>query len=118
MEENKMLHYIKEVLENMPNGWLSTTTHRLDIYDEKLAKTQFIERFESLYKNNIASTNALSELPTAYDYIRLGHPLSCVLEWSIAKLHNLTADNVISFASKFNLSFFSMIFSLILNVLK
>ncbi|MGO4821619.1 MULTISPECIES: cystathionine beta-synthase [unclassified Flavobacterium] len=99
MEENKMLHYIKEVLENMPNGWLSTTTHRLDIYDEKLAKTQFLEQFNILYKNNTATTTALSELPTAYDYIRLGHPLSCVLEWAIAKLNNLTADNVISFDS-------------------
>jgi hypothetical protein len=41
MKDNKMLNYIKEVLKNMPAGWLSTTTHRLDIYDEKLAKTQF-----------------------------------------------------------------------------
>jgi len=35
MEDNKMLDYIKDVLENMPAGWLSLTTHRLDIYDEK-----------------------------------------------------------------------------------
>jgi hypothetical protein len=37
MKDDKMLNYIKEVL-NMPAGWLNTTTHRLDIYDEKLAK--------------------------------------------------------------------------------
>jgi hypothetical protein len=41
----------------------------------------------------------LGELPTAFDYIRLGHPLSCVLEWSIAKIHHLTAAHVISFSS-------------------
>jgi hypothetical protein len=35
MKRRKMLNYIKEVLENMPTGWLSITTHRLDIYDEK-----------------------------------------------------------------------------------
>uniref|UniRef100_UPI0033654F89 COR domain-containing protein n=1 Tax=Candidatus Albibeggiatoa sp. nov. BB20 TaxID=3162723 RepID=UPI0033654F89 len=40
------------------------------------------------------------ELPTAYDYIRLGHPLSCVLEWGIANLNNLDANNVISFSSQ------------------
>jgi hypothetical protein len=40
MKDNKMLNYI-EVLKNMPAGWLSTTTHRLDIYDEKLAKRNF-----------------------------------------------------------------------------
>ena len=39
MVDNKMLNYIKDVLENMPAGWLNLTTHRLDIYDEKLAKT-------------------------------------------------------------------------------
>jgi cystathionine beta-lyase/cystathionine gamma-synthase len=100
MKDNKMLNYIKEVLKNMPAGWLSTTTHRLDIYDEKLAKTQFLDQFEALYNANNSEPSSLSELPTAYDYIRLGHPLSCVLEWAIAKLNNLKSENVISFSSK------------------
>jgi cystathionine beta-lyase/cystathionine gamma-synthase len=98
--ENKMLHYLKNVITNMPTGWLSTTTHRLDIYDEKLAKTQFLDQFETLFEDNNFSSSALHELPTAYDYIRLGHPLSCVLEWSIAHLNNLKQENVISFSSK------------------
>ena len=38
-------------------------------------------------------------MPTAYDYIRLGHPLSCILEWTVGKLHGLDAKNVISFSS-------------------
>jgi hypothetical protein len=42
---------------------------------------------------------ALSELPTAYDYIH-GHPLSCILEWVIANVNNLKPQNVISFSSK------------------
>ncbi|MFT5437354.1 MAG: cystathionine beta-lyase/cystathionine gamma-synthase [Saprospiraceae bacterium] len=100
MEDNKMLNYIKDVLENMPTDWLSLTTHRLDIYDEKLAKTQFLEQFEILFNDNNSESSALSELPTAYDYIRLGHPLSCVLEWGIANLNNLNPKNVISFSSK------------------
>ena len=95
-----MITYIKGVLENMPNGWLSLTTHRLDIYDEKLAKTQFLEQFEALFNANNFESSALNELPTAYDYIRLGHPLSCVLEWVIANLHHLEPNNVISFSSK------------------
>jgi hypothetical protein len=49
-------------------GWL-TTTHRLDIYEEKLAKTQFLAQFEALYNANNATTEALN-LSTAYDYIR------------------------------------------------
>ncbi|GER60959.1 PLP-dependent transferase [Patiriisocius marinus] len=100
MQDNKMLNYIKEVLNNMPSGWLSITTHRLDIYEEKLAKTQFLDQFEKLYNDNIYDTSTLNELPTAYDYIRLGHPLSCVLEWGIAHLNNLNPDNVISFSSQ------------------
>ncbi len=100
MQDNKTLNYIKSVLENMPNDWLNLTTHRLDIYVEKLAKTQFLEQFENLYKNNNVDFSALNELPTAYDYIRLGHPLSSVLEWAIAKLHNTKAENVISFSSQ------------------
>ena len=100
MEADKMLDYIKDVLENMPADWLRLTTHRLDIYNEELAKVQFLDQFEILANQNKSSSSALSELPTAYDYIRLGHPLSCVLEWAIAKLNNLAPDQVISFLSK------------------
>jgi len=100
MEENKMLNYIKNVIENMPSGWFDLTTHRLDIYNESLAKTEFIDEFEALYSENNSSPSALSDLPTAYDYIRLGHPLSCVLEWVIARLNNLDSKSVISFSSK------------------
>lgn len=100
MQDNKVLDYINDVLLNMPSGWLSTTTHRLDIYEEKLAKTQFLNQFEDLYQQNVSSATALEALPTAYDYIRLGHPLSCVLEWVIAKMDNLHADAVISFSSQ------------------
>lgn len=92
--------YVKAVLDNMPTDWVNLTTHRLDIYDEPLAKTQFLERFEGLYGNQNADTAALSELPTAFDYIRLGHPLSCVLEWAIAKTSGLEPQNIISFASR------------------
>ncbi|PZX48333.1 PLP-dependent aminotransferase family protein [Algoriphagus chordae] len=100
MESNKVTNYIKEVIKNMPSDWLNLTTHRLDIYDEELAKTQFLEQFESLFQANNATSEALNNLPTAYDYIRLGHPLSCVLEWAIAKQHQLKAENVISFSSQ------------------
>ena len=100
MGTNKMLNYIKNVLNNMPNDWLKLTTHRLDIYNEKLAKTQFLNQFETLFKENNADASALKNLPTAYDYIRLGHPLSCILEWAIANLNNINASNVISFSSQ------------------
>ena len=100
MENNNMLSYIKNVLENMPNDWLDLTTHRLDIYNEGLAKSQFIDQFESLYNSDNYQLSALSELPTAYDYIRLGHPLSCILEWAIAKTNDLDPQSVISFSSK------------------
>ena len=100
IKDDKMLNYIEDVLENMPIGWLSLTTHRLDIYDENLAKIKFLEQFETLFNDNNSNSSALSELPTAYDYIRLGHPLSCLLEWAIANLNNLKPKNVISFSSK------------------
>lgn len=100
MEYNNMLNYIKGVIENMPADWLNLTTHRLDIYEEKLAKTQFLEQFENLFDNNNFESSALYALPTAYDYIRLGHPLSCVLEWTIAKQNNQKPENVVSFSSK------------------
>ena len=99
MQDSKILNYLKNVLENMPADWLNLTTHRLDIYEEKLAKTQFLEQFEILFNDNNFESSALNELPTAYDYIRLGHPLSCVLEWAIAKLNDLAPAAVISFSS-------------------
>ena len=100
MKENTILNYIKDVLENKPKDWLNLTTHRLDIYNEALAKTEFLEQFENLFNNNNSKTKALNQLPTAYDYIRLGHPLSCILEWAIAKLNDLKAENVVSFSSQ------------------
>ncbi len=100
MEDQKMLTYIEKVLENMPADWLNLTTHRLDIFEEELAKTQFVEQFEVLYNTNNSDPAALNQLATAYDYIRLGHPLSCILEWAIAQSNHLPAKNIISFSSK------------------
>ncbi len=100
MQENNILHFAKQVLENMPSDWLNLTTHRLDIYNESQAKTEFLEKFDNLFTQNNAKKEDLAELPTAYDYIRLGHPLSCVLEWTLARLHNLDPKNVISFSSE------------------
>ena len=74
MEANTILNYTKDVIENMPADWLNLTTHRLDLYNEELAKTQFLSAFEALFNDNNAKASALNELPTAYDYIRLGHP--------------------------------------------
>ncbi len=100
MVEIKMQQYVEDVLENIPSSWLNLTTHRLDIYDESQAKVQFLEQFEALFDANNSASSALIELPTAFDYIRLGHPLSCVLEWTVAKSNNLKPESVISFSSK------------------
>ena len=97
MQNTPLIPYIKKVLSNMPSSWLALTTHRLDIYNEDRAKVQFLEELEDLYETNIATENDLDSLHTAYDYIRLGHPLSCLLEWSLAKQINTNPENVISF---------------------
>ncbi len=100
MQDDKVINYIKDVLANMPKGWLDITTHRLDIYNEALAKIEFTEAFENLYNTNNVNPETLDNLPTAYDYIRLGHPLSCILEWSVAQLYHLNSKDVISFSSQ------------------
>ncbi|MEP0987215.1 cystathionine beta-synthase [Ekhidna sp.] len=100
MNSDKLLNYLKDLLKNVPSDWINLTTHRLDIYNEELAKTEFLEAFEMLYKDGNSDAAALNQLPTAYDYIRLGHPLSTVLEWAIANLNNTHPDNVISFSSR------------------
>ncbi len=100
MQDHNIHHYIKDVLEHMPSDWLNLTTHRLDIYNEKLAKIEFLDAFEALFKSKDSGTAALSTLPTAYDYIRLGHPLCSILEWAIANLNGLHSENVISFGSQ------------------
>ena len=99
MGDRKMQDYIKNVLVHMPTDWIKLTTHRLNVYDEQLAKTQFSEQLEILFNANTYETSSLNKLPTAYDYIRLGHPLSCLLEWAIAKLLHIELDHVISFSS-------------------
>lgn len=97
MTNQNVVNTIKDVIEFMPEDWLKLTTHRLDIYNEPKAKTEFLEKFESIQQIN---KDELASLPTAFDYIRLGHPLSCVLEWAIAKTNNIHVDNVISFSSQ------------------
>jgi hypothetical protein len=99
MKDEKLRKYTEKVLDNMPSDWLTLTTHRLDIYDESQAKTQFLEGLETLYQEGNTSPAALADLPTAYDYIRLGHPLSCLLEWTIAHEHGCNTHRVISFSS-------------------
>ena len=100
MKNGEILKYLKNVLDNVPKNWLNDTTHRLNLYDEKLAKVQFLEHFEALINDSNYERSALDNLPTAFDYIRLGHPLSCLLEWSIGRRYNLKAENIISFSSK------------------
>lgn len=99
MSQNNVVQYIEKVLLNLPNDWLGLTTHRLDIYDEQKAKTQFIDEFDALFAKNDFSQLSLESLPTAYDYIRLGHPLSCVLEWTIGTLNKIQSHNIVCFSS-------------------
>ncbi len=100
MLQSNVRDYIQNVLNNQPKGWLGLTTHRLDIYEEKFAKSQFLEHLNRLYEEQDYSESSLEHLPTAYDYIRLGHPLSCILEWGIASELSLPASQVISFSSQ------------------
>jgi len=100
MEDGNTHNYIKDVLKNVPKDWINLTTHRLDIYDESQAKNQFLNQFEALFEKGMLDTVSLGSLPTAFDYIRLGHPLSCILEWYIGQKMNLNSNNIISFSSK------------------
>ena len=99
MTHQKLNNFIAQVVDNMPNDWVNLTTHRLDIYNESFAKSEFLMQFEALFHKNVVNKEALRQLPTAYDYIRLGHPLSCILEWVLSKQNNLHPDKVISFSS-------------------
>jgi cystathionine beta-lyase/cystathionine gamma-synthase len=100
MQDHNVQSFIKSILDHVPTDWLKLTTHRLDIYNESLAKTEFLDQLEVLYQNHAVDTPKLSKLPTAYDYIRLGHPLSSVLEWGIAHKYEMDSERVISFSSQ------------------
>lgn len=100
MSEISIEKFIEKVIGVMPKDWQRLTTHRLDIYNEELAKVEFLSEFEKFYSSGEVKTEDLENLPTAFDYIRLGHPLSCILEWTFAHLKKLKNDNVISFSSQ------------------
>lgn len=91
---------VRKILENLPPGWVELTTHRLDVYDETQAKSQFLEQLHTLQSTSGYSVKTLEALPTAYDYIRLGHQLSSILEWVVAQINQVPSDQVISFTSK------------------
>lgn len=91
---------VRTILENLPADWVALTTHRLDIYDEGQAKSQFLEHLQTLQATPDYDLSQLETLPTAYDYIRLGHPLSSVLEWLLAQINGVSSERIIAFASK------------------
>lgn len=91
---------VRKILDNLPTGWIELTTHRLDTYDEEQAKSQFLQQLQALTSTTDYDVNTLDALPTAYDYARLGHPLSCVLEWLVAQINDVPADQVITYSSK------------------
>jgi cystathionine beta-lyase/cystathionine gamma-synthase len=91
---------ISQLLDIVPTSWVELTTHRLDIYDEDEAKSQFLSQLQELLSSRKASEKSLELLPTAYDYIRLGHQLSSVLEWVIAEINGISSEQVITFSSK------------------
>lgn len=90
---------LKELLTKIPKNWIELTTHRLDIYNEPQAKSEFLVELKKMLKNNDYTAQDLDQLPTAYDYIRLGHQLSSILEWVIAEINGVNEDQVITFAS-------------------
>ena len=65
MTHQNIEDFIAQVVNNMPKDWVNLTTHRLDIYDESLAKSEFLAKFEALYLKNNATEEALANLPTA-----------------------------------------------------
>ena len=93
------LDSIKDLLIKLPKSWVELTTHRLDIYNESKAKSEFLDELKKLLVKGDYSTQDLEQLPTAYDYIRLGHQLSSLLEWVLAKINDVTEEQVITFAS-------------------
>lgn len=97
---NSVFDAIKALLNNVPQDWLDLTTHRLDIYNESEAKSEFLDELKKRLAGGHANTTELDELPTAYDYIRLGHQLSSLLEWVLAEINQVPDEQVITFASK------------------
>ncbi len=93
------LDSLKDLLNKLPKSWVELTTHRLDIYNESKAKSEFLVELKKLLAHGNYSTQDLEQLPTAYDYIRLGHQLSSLLEWVLAEINDVTEEQVIAFAS-------------------
>ena len=94
------IEQVRHLLQHIPDDWVTLTTHRLDIYDESQAKVEFVDSLERQIEKTDLSVDDLNQLPTAYDYVRLGHQLSSVLEWFVAKVHDVAPTQVIAFASK------------------
>ena len=94
------LDSVKDLINLLPKSWVELTTHRLDIYNESEAKSEFLVELKKMLLSGNYSANDLDQLPTAYDYIRLGHQLSSLLEWVIAEINNVSDDRVITFASR------------------
>lgn len=99
MSNNSVLRSLEKLIQYIPTDWVNLTTHRLDIYHEELAKKEFLQKLAEIIQSENFDEKDLSNLPTAYDYIRLGHPLSCVLEWALAEKASMSADSVITFSS-------------------
>jgi cystathionine beta-lyase/cystathionine gamma-synthase len=91
---------VRDLLKRLPKSWVELTTHRLDIYNESEAKSEFLVELKKLLLTGEYSSINLEQLPTAYDYIRLGHQLSSLLEWVLAEINNVPDEQVVTFSSK------------------
>ena len=69
---------VSKVLENLPASWVDLTTLRLNTYNEEQGKSDFLEQLQAQLLTSDYTAKTLEQLPTAYDYNRLGHQLSCV----------------------------------------
>ena len=96
----KCFDAVSKVLENLPVSWVELTTHRLNTYNEEQGKSEFLEQLQAQLLTSDYTAKTLEKLPTAYDYNRLGHQLSCILEWLLAEINSVPNDQVITFTSK------------------
>ena len=91
MIEQSLVDYIKDILRCMPPDWLELTTHRLDIYEEKLAKVQFLEEYDKLFEEKYVKQKAVA---LKYDKEKNSAPIVT------AQGSGQTAKNIIKIAEE------------------
>ena len=83
---------VRDLLKTLPKSWVELTTHRLDIYNESEAKSEFLVELKKLLLSEEYSSNTLEQLPRLM--ITFDWGINCLAYWNGSWLKSIKSQMI------------------------